>query len=72
MEAERQSDKMASDTEVQMEQLCGTEFLHVEKNASIDIHWHLLSVYGDQAVDVSTVSWWCVSAVATVTVGRLL
>ena len=30
------------------------EFLHVENIAAIDIHQHLLNVYGDQTVDVST------------------
>jgi len=30
--AEGQSDRMASDMEVQMKQRCGTEFLHAKKN----------------------------------------
>ena len=38
----------------------GTELLHAEKMALIDIHWWSLSVYGDQTVDVSTVRWWVV------------
>ena len=36
--AKRQSHRMASDVEVWMKQRCVTEFLHVEKIASIDIH----------------------------------
>ena len=55
MAAEGQSDRMVSDMEVHMKQRCGTEFLHVEKMAPTDIHQHLLNVYGDQTVDVSTV-----------------
>ena len=39
MAAERPSDKTAPDMEVHMEQRCGTEFLHAEKNGT---HWHLL------------------------------
>ena len=58
--AEGQSDRMASDMEVQMKQKCATEFLHVEKMAAIHIHWCLLNVYGDQRVDVSTVRRWMV------------
>ena len=46
--AEGQSDRIASDMEVCMKQRCATEFLHVEKNLFIDIHQHLLSIYGDQ------------------------
>ena len=48
MAVEGQSDKMASDMEVQR---CGIEFLHVEKMAPIDIHWYMLDVYGDQTRD---------------------
>ena len=50
-----QSDRMASDTELQMEQRCGIEFLCVEEMAPTDIHRCLLKVSGDQTVDVSTV-----------------
>ena len=58
MAAEGQSDKMASDMEVSVKQGCGIEFLQVEKkNVPIDIYQHLLNVYGDETVDVSTVSW---------------
>lgn len=42
------------DTEVQMNQRCVTEFLHMEKSAPIDIYQHLMNIYVDQAVDVST------------------
>jgi len=44
---------MVSDMEVWIKQRCVIEFLHVEKMAPIDTHWHLLNVYGDHAVDVS-------------------
>ena len=43
-----------------MKQRCVTEFLHVEKTAPNDIHRHLLNVYEDQTVDVSTVRQWVV------------
>ena len=55
MSAEGQSDKMVSDTGVWMKQRCVAEFLHVEIMAPTDIHQHLLNIYGDQTVDVSTV-----------------
>jgi len=58
MKAERQSERMASDLEVHMKQRSVTECLFVEKMASTDIHQHSLTVYGDQAVDVSTVRRW--------------
>jgi hypothetical protein len=38
-----------------MKQRFVTEFLHAEKNVPNDIHRRLLTVYGDQTVDVSTV-----------------
>jgi len=38
------------------EEKCATEFLHAEKMAPTDIHWHLLNVCRDQPVDLSTVS----------------
>ena len=38
MAAERQCDKMASDMEEHMKYSGGTEFLHEEKSAPIDIH----------------------------------
>ena len=60
MAAEGQSDKMASDMEVQMKQRCVTEFLHAEKMAPIDIHRHLLNIYEDQTVNMSAVRWWVV------------
>jgi len=66
MAAEGQSDKMTSDMEEHMKQRCVTEFLHVEKMAPTDIHWHLLNIDGNQTVDVNTVgNEWCVSAVVT-------
>jgi len=52
MAAEGQSDKMASDTEVCMERRCITGFPPAEKNG------HLLTIYGDQTVDMSTLRWW--------------
>ena len=58
MAAEGQSDKMTSDMEVLMKQRCVIEFLHAEKIEPSDIHRHLLNVYGDQTVDVSTVRRW--------------
>ena len=60
MAVEGQSVKVASDMEMQMKQRCAIEFIHEEKVASIDIHQCLLNVYGDQTVDMSTVSWWVV------------
>ena len=60
MAAEGQSDKIASDTEVQMKQRCVIEFPHVEKMAPTDIHGRLLNVFGDQTVDVSTARQWVV------------
>ena len=50
--AERQSDKMASDSEVWMKQSGVAKLLHVEKIAPIDIHWRLLSVGETHS------SWW--------------
>ena len=47
MAAEGLPDKMAADVEVGMKERCGTEFLHVEETAPIDIHQCLLNVYGD-------------------------
>jgi len=58
--------------EVHMKQRGGIEFLCAEKIAPIDSHQHLLNIYGDQTVHVSTLTWWwCVSAVVTATVGYL-
>ena len=54
MAAEGHSDKLVSDMEVWMKQNYVTELLHEEKMAPISIHQHLLNVYGDQRVDVST------------------
>lgn len=55
MAAEGHYDTMASDVEMQMKQRCGTEILHADNTAPSDIHQHLQNVYGDQALDVSTV-----------------
>ena len=44
---------MVSDTEMNMLQKCGIEFLHVENTAPTDIHQCLLNAYGDQTVDVT-------------------
>ena len=60
MATEGQSDKILPDMEVCMKQRCVTEFLHTEKSAPVDINWHLLSVCGDQPVDVSAVRRWVV------------
>ncbi len=60
MAAEGQSDKMASDMEVQMKQRGVVELPHVEKMAPIDIHRCLLNIYGDRTVDVSRVRRWVV------------
>ena len=43
-----------------MKQRCIIEFLHLDKMAPSDVHRCLLSIYGDQTVDVSTVRWWVV------------
>jgi len=56
MAAEEQSDKMAPEMEVCMKQReGGIGFFHVEKMAATDIHGHLLNIYRDKRVDVSTV-----------------
>ena len=44
---------MASDMDAYTKQRCAIECLHAEKMAPIEIHCHLLNVYGDQTVDVS-------------------
>ena len=49
-----------SNMEVRVKQRCVTEFLHLEKMAPTDSHQFLLSIYGDQTVDVSTVRQWVV------------
>ena len=55
MAAEGQSDKMTSDTEVQMKQRCVTEFLHTGKMAPTDIHQYLMNTDGYHTVDASVV-----------------
>jgi len=62
MAAEGRSDKTASDMEVHMEQKLN--HCMQKKIASIDIHQHLLSVYEDQTVHVSTMKWWVTSTSA--------
>jgi len=54
MTAERHSEKMASDMEVHMKQMCVNKSILVE-NMAYDLHQCLLNVYGDQTVDVNTV-----------------
>mgnify|MGYP001854938610 CR=1 FL=1 len=58
MAAEGQSDRMESDMEVHVKERCVTEFLWAENMAPTDIHRCLLSVFGGQPVDVSTVRLW--------------
>lgn len=41
-----------------MKQRCVIEFLHAENVKAVDIHRRLVNVYGDEAVDVSTVRRW--------------
>ena len=55
MAAEGQSDIMVSHMKVRMKKKCGTDFLHAEKIAPTDIHWHLVNVYGDQPMEASIV-----------------
>ena len=55
MAAEGQFDKMVSGVIMCMKERYVIEFRHAEKMAPINIHQHLLNVYGDQTVDVSTV-----------------
>ena len=67
MADEGQPDKMVSNVELRMTPGCITELLHMEKMAPTDIHWCLLNVCRDQALDMSTVrGGCCISAVATV------
>jgi len=49
---------MVSDMEACLKKSCVIKCLQPEKDAPIDIHQHLLNVYGDQTVEVSTVKWW--------------
>ena len=56
MTAEEQSDKMVTDMEVCMKQMCVIEFLHVEKIAPKDIYQRLLNVYRDKTVSSEVVS----------------
>ena len=57
MTVEEQSDKLASDMEVCIEQSCGIYFLHVEEMAPTGVHQCLLNADGDQTVNVSRVRW---------------
>jgi len=58
----RQSDKAASNMEVQMKQKCVIEFLHAETMAPIDIHWRWIFMW----MWAQWGSGWCISAVETV------
>ena len=51
---------MVSDLEACAKQKCVTEFLHVQKMAPTDTNQHMLNVFEDQTMDVSTVIWWVV------------
>jgi len=55
--AEGQSDKMASDVEEQVKQMCVFEFLRMEKLVPTDIHCCFLNVYKEN-VYVSTLRQW--------------
>lgn len=46
---------MVSDIKAHVKQRCVTEFLCAEKVAPVDVHRHLLKIYGDQREDMSTV-----------------
>ena len=48
-----QSDRMMCDIDVRMKQRCGSEFLHAERMAHVDVPRCLLNVCEEQA-DVST------------------
>jgi len=58
MAAEEQSDRKVSHLETCIKQRCATEFLCAENIPPTDIYQHLLNIYGDQTVDVSTVRQW--------------
>ena len=60
MGAEGQSEKLVSDMVESVKHMCGNEFLHTENMSAINIQWCLLNIYGEQTVDVSTVSQWVV------------
>ena len=55
--AEWQSDKMASNMEENRKERCVIEFSIWKKIASIDIHWQLMNIFGDQTGNVNTVKW---------------
>jgi len=44
--------------EVHTKQMHGIKFLHAENVAPTNFHWLLLSIYGDQTMDVSRVRQW--------------
>ena len=73
MAAEGQSDKMASDMKVHMNQRCVTDFLTMGKIVPVDIHLCLLSTDRHQTVDVSTVMLWveCFSNDTTIAAVKL-
>ena len=56
-EPSHQCDTMVSDMEVCMKQRCATELLYAEKMVPTGIDPCLLNIYGDQAMDMSTIGW---------------
>ena len=58
MAADGQSDRMVSEVGVHVDQSGVIELLRVEEMAPSDIQQALMSVSGQQSVDVSTVRWW--------------
>ena len=66
MAAAGQSDRIVSNMEGCVKERYVIELLHAkqqkqkQKPAPTDIHWHLLNIYEDQSMDVSTLRWWVV------------
>jgi hypothetical protein len=63
---------MESANDVQYIQHAIIEFLVVEKESVINIHKHLLSVYGNATVDRSTVGHWAKRVIASESESRAL